>query len=581
MKKWYLLLFSLVLVFFGGLLAWNVQTAGGSIDIKDVRFVGTNGTLMSGLLYVPEGVTAEDPAPGILAVHGYINTRETHAAYAIEFARRGYVVLALDQIGHGYSDPPAFANGFGGPDALTYLRSLDIVDTANIGLEGHSMGGWTVLAAAATFPDDYTSINIQGSSTGAPFAQEGTDEWPRNFALTFSTWDEFSLLMWGTETATEIAETDKLKTVFGVEEIVEGEVYGSIDEGTARVLYQPVTTHPGDHLNSAAVATAIGWMQMTLDGGADLDPNNQVWMWNEIGRLIALIGMVLAVLAFGTILLDTAIFESIVQPLPEAKAITGTMRYVSYALTIFVPVLTYFWFQLTVRPVILPVETALFPQNETTKIMVWAVGNGGITLVLFLIWHFRANREAGAANYGLGLAFPNILKSIVAAIIILGFGYALVARSDQWFKTDFRFCVVAVKLLSGLQLRIFFSYLPFFLFFFVVASVALHGQLRMTAADGTPVPVWRAMLANVGLLVIGFIVLLAIQYIPLLNGSSLPLGNPLETIVAIQFVPLLTIAGLWMTWFFRKTGTIYVGAFTAASFIVWVIVAGQATHFAF
>ncbi|MCA9915181.1 MAG: alpha/beta fold hydrolase, partial [Anaerolineae bacterium] len=194
MNKWYLFLLGLVLVFLGGLLAWNTQTSGGSIEIKDVRFVGTNGTMMSALLYIPEGVTAENPAPGILAVHGYINSRETHAAYAIEFARRGYVVLALDQTGHGYSDPPAFGNGFGGPDALVYLRSLDIVDPENIGLEGHSMGGWTVLAAAATFPDAYKSINLQGSSTGAPFAQEGTPEWPRNLAVTFSTWDEFSAL---------------------------------------------------------------------------------------------------------------------------------------------------------------------------------------------------------------------------------------------------------------------------------------------------------------------------------------------------------------------------------------------------
>ncbi|WP_201721683.1 hypothetical protein [Caulobacter sp. B11] len=29
----------------------------------------------------------------MLAVHGYINSRETQSPFAIEFARRGYVVL--------------------------------------------------------------------------------------------------------------------------------------------------------------------------------------------------------------------------------------------------------------------------------------------------------------------------------------------------------------------------------------------------------------------------------------------------------------------------------------------------------
>ena len=51
-----------------------------------------------------------------------------------------------------------------GPDGLTYLRSLDIVDRANIGLEGHSMGGWAVLIAAAGAPNDYRSVVIEGSS---------------------------------------------------------------------------------------------------------------------------------------------------------------------------------------------------------------------------------------------------------------------------------------------------------------------------------------------------------------------------------------------------------------------------------
>src|ERR1700694_3877928 len=152
----------------GGGLAHVTQTSGG-IRIQDVRFKGAKGNTMSALLYIPPNATAQTPAPGVLAVHGYINSRETQDGFAIEFARRGYVVLALDQTGHGYSDPAAFANGFGGPDGLAHLGSLDIVDKNNIGLEGHSMGGRGILAAAAAMPDDYKSMVLEGSSTGKPF----------------------------------------------------------------------------------------------------------------------------------------------------------------------------------------------------------------------------------------------------------------------------------------------------------------------------------------------------------------------------------------------------------------------------
>ncbi len=582
-------LLGLILVLLGSWMAWNFHTSGGSVDIKDVRFVGTNGTVMSGLLYIPEGVSAENPAPGILAIHGYINSRETQAPYAIEFSRRGYVVLALDQTGHGYSDGPAFANGFGGPDGLAYLSTLDIVDPNNIGLEGHSMGGWASLIAAGVYPDLYQSINVQGSSTGTFGAPEGTTEFPRNFALTFSTWDEFSELMWGAETGTDIVDTEKLQNAFGTDTTVEVEqLYGSIEEGTARILYQPVTTHPGDHLNSAAIGSAMEWMQLTLEGGNDLDPMNQVWQWNEIGRLIGLLGMVIAMIGFGGLMLSTPYFSEMGR-LPAGKPMKGNMVWLAYILTAAIPALTFFYFQDTLtinlflsgeESWLVAAPTALFSQNITTGVMVWALGNALITLVLFLIWHFTSNSDAKLADYGMPIDLNAILKSIVLAVSVVVFGYLLLGAADLIFGIDFRFWVVAVKLMSGLHFRIFVSYLPFFIIFFLILSVALHGQLRLVV-DGGDAPMWRSMLANVGLLVSGIIVLLLIQYIPLLAGGPLPLGQSLLSIVGFQFVGLLTIVGVISTYFFRKTGSIYTGALVCAMLITWIIVVGQATHFPF
>src|SRR5690606_20136882 len=323
-----------------------VQTDGGRIEIRDVRFMGTDGTLMSGLLYIPDGVSAENPAPGVLAIHGYINSRETQDGFAIEFARRGYVVLALDQTGHGFSDPPAFANGFGGPDGLRYLRSLDIVDPDNIGLEGHSMGGWASLAAAAAYPDDYKAIVLEGSSTGAPFAAEGTPEWPRNLAVVFSEWDEFSQLMWGVDVPPQMVEGEKLKTLFGTDETVEiGRLYGSIEDGTARRLYMPRGTHPNDHISTEAIGYAIEWMQLNLEGGNDLPPSDQIWYWKEIGTFVQLIGFAIFLFAAGGLLLLSGFFKELRDPLPEARGAIGIGRIIAIVLTVVIPALTFFWLQ--------------------------------------------------------------------------------------------------------------------------------------------------------------------------------------------------------------------------------------------
>jgi len=84
---------ALILILGGGFFAYLVQTGCGDIAIRDVRFVGSDGKLVSALLYVPKGVSSKKPAPAIVATHGYINSRETQDGFAIEFARRGFVVL--------------------------------------------------------------------------------------------------------------------------------------------------------------------------------------------------------------------------------------------------------------------------------------------------------------------------------------------------------------------------------------------------------------------------------------------------------------------------------------------------------
>jgi len=313
-KPWLLFVLGLVLVLGGSALAWKVQTAGG-IKVTEVTFPGTGGTPMSGLLYTPTNATAATPAPGVLAVHGYINSRETQSGFAIEFARRGYVVLAMDQTGHGHSGGPAFSNGFGGPDGLAYLRSLKTVDPANIGLEGHSMGGWTVLAAAAAMPDAYKAMVLEGSSTGKPFAAEGSPAWPRNLAVVFSRYDEFSKLMWGVGRAQDVATSRKLQSVFGtVAPIAVGRVYGSVADGTARLLRTPGTTHPGDHLSRAAIGHALDWFAVTLDGGTPRPADDQIWMWKEAGTAIALLGAAVLLLGTFELLLSWKVFAPLRQP---------------------------------------------------------------------------------------------------------------------------------------------------------------------------------------------------------------------------------------------------------------------------
>ncbi|MGA2158892.1 MAG: alpha/beta fold hydrolase [Dehalococcoidia bacterium] len=587
-KTWIVLVISLLLILVGDLLASCIQTDWGNVQVKDIRFMATDNTddtsnvVMSALLYVPRTATAANPAPGILAIHGYINSRETQDGFAIEFARRGYVVLAIDQTGHGYSSPPAFANGYGGPDGLKYLAGLDIVDKNNIGLEGHSMGGWAIGVAAGAHPDLYKAMVLEGSSTGTAGSPEGDANFPHNLGLVYSLWDEFSNNMWTAAIPRDIVSTDKLKEQFDTDkDVVVGQLYGSIEKGTARELWMPQNTHPGDHFSTAAIGDAIYWFQQTLKGGNGLPPANQVWYWKEIGNLIALIGMILLLFPVGSLLLQTPFFKGLAEATPEPRTVKGVGWWIGAILLIVIPVVTYFPFtELGIGLFVNPV----FQQTITNQIMVWALLNAAISIVLFVLWHFIWNRKANAGNYGLAwgtkLAWGKIGKALLLAVAVAFVAYLTLALSALLFTVDYRIWVFAVKPMSLLQFQLFLSYLiPFFIFFLVLATV-LQGELRPLKKDGQAFGLCGETWINIALLVVGFVGLLLFQYIPLMAGGTLAIPTEnLFSIIAFQFLPIMTIAALVFTYFFRKTGHVYAGVFLTAILIVWIVVASQAIHF--
>jgi hypothetical protein len=572
--RWSWAIAGVILILIGGFLAYLTQTSGG-IRITDVRFAGAKGNTMSALLYVPPNASAKTPAPGILAVHGYINSRETQDGFAIEFARRGYVVLALDQTGHGFSDPPAFANGFGGPDGLVYLRGLDIVDKNNIGLEGHSMGGWTVLAAATAMPNDYKAMVLEGSSTGKPFAAEGTPAWPRNLALVFAQYEEFSTLMWGVERAKDVTQSAKLQALFGTSGPVEpGKVYGEVVQGTARVLYTPAITHPAEHISAQAIGYSLDWFAKTLQGGTPRPVDDQIWFRKELGTLIALIGFVALLIGVFDGLLEASAFSRLRLPevadgtMPAPIKTSGGRWTTALLLSALIPALTYFPAFALAGSFVTP--SAWLPQGITNQIMVWALINALIALALMPLAPKRASRT--------GIIIPSLLIAVATVII----GYAALWLVDLAFKIDFRFWIVALKLMSARQFLIFLIYLVPFTAFFVIALHLMHRNFSTVAAARGAL-----YLTNILALTLGFIALLLLQYGALyLTGKLInPLPDPgfvpLSTIVAIQFVPLLAIVAVISTFTWRRTGSSLPGALISGALVTWYVVAGTATQAAF
>src|SRR5437879_7578083 len=80
-----------------------------------------------------------------------------------------------------------------------------------------------------------------------------------------------------------------------------------------------------------------------------------------------------------------------------------------------------------------------------------------------------------------------VLQSVVIAIASVAIGYAALWLADLAFKIDFRFWIVALKLMSAKQFMIFLIYLvPFTAFFVVALHVLARNFSPLHAPPGVP-----------------------------------------------------------------------------------------------
>ncbi|MCA3709371.1 MAG: alpha/beta fold hydrolase [Phenylobacterium sp.] len=551
-----------ILIIAGSVLAFLVQGSGG-VEVREARWRTPEGAVMSGLLYRPPGLEAGRRAPAVLLSHGYINTREMQSPFAIELARRGFVVLAMDMTGHGGSGGNVGAAGFGGPSALAFLRSQPFVDRDQIGLAGHSMGGGPVLAAARAEPEGYRAVVLVGSAPGlfGPPDEVGPD-FPRNLNVVFGGLDEFSALMWRTPKGTDLPGSEKLKAVFGVASPVEpGRIYGDPTLGTARRLDLPRITHPWEHFSSGGVAPAVDWMQARLEGEArPLPAGDQVWVWKEAGTLLALVGAGLLLLGAFELALGLPWLGQLRRSPEPAAAVRGIGGWLALGLTAVLPALTYLPFM---KLGALWFPSALFPQWVQNQLLAWALANTVLAIVIALF--LRRGRPVFSVD---------IPRSLVAAVLSVGAVALALAAVDRLLHVDFRFWVIGFRPLTEARWPIFLAYLPLWTLHCVIV---VRGLCALLAVDGASRRL--TYLTAAGVMGGGFFVLAALQYATLFaTGLLLTPTQPLNVIVALQFIPLLALVGIIAVFTWRRTNSYLPGALICALFLSWYVTSGTANH---
>jgi len=614
MKKKYVLLLciAIALVLLGSLGAYFVHTSGGNVKITDMRYVTEDGARMSALLYVPDSVSVENPAPAIVSCHGYNNTREVQDINAVELSRRGYVVIAIDEYDHGGSSFPdprinkGVAIDMGAYSALQYLGTLPYVDAKRIGMVGHSMGGSTVqFGAIKAYAKQEKNPAIIVPKAVMPTSQafipnkEVTaillGKYPVNVGIVFGQYDEWAENMWNVPRGSDINISKKAIAgmgfsgaeygayyVFGNnKKLTREEAIAAAAEGKLRVIFQPQIEHPKLHFSTVAVGYILDYFDITLKGGKEAMPaTDQTWPWKQFFTLLVMVGFFLFIIPFALLMLEIPYFKTIIQPEPVAPSIVTTAKdklvyWIIFIICLLPAPLLFNWatgYPIGIKsmnryvPTVFPLNSYFqMPCINGTVLLMLLVGT--ILLAIFIGTYFLFMKKNNVTfdNLGVRMSGGNIGKSILLALIVFVATYSLLVIADFFFLSDARFWVFSIKTLTPIKFFVLLKYLPFFLFFYLIISLLLNSFTRIRGASETTNIVLMILatitgLATLTILDYTWLFTTGIKLFPYVPFPP-KMTSALAGLFVWNFLFILPLAAVSARLLFRKTGSIWLGGF--------------------
>jgi hypothetical protein len=591
------LVLSLVLILISAVGASLVQTAGGSVTIKDLKWETSSGRAMSALLFKPATATADDPAPAVVVSHGWWNNREMQDANYVELARRGYVVLSIDMYGHGNSDPlpsdEIEVGGTGMYDAVKLIADLPYVDGDRIGVSGHSNGARAANFAvtidnAADTPliDAVFLVDNEAFYTdddGAYTNNYGT----RDVGLVADQYDEFFFRSYGEQgpitAPREFATTPNAQSFLhfgadpeGLDVREPGEFYTQDVDGVdaVRVLFTPPQTHPWGTISSGTVADQLSFFDEVFGAPTAIDPHAQVWQVKEAFTTVGLIGFGIFLVAFARALLVVRPFSRL--SVAEAPALVDPGRvgrvwfWGGLVVSALVSGASYIWLsQAPWMQAIAYSGAPGIPEGAVFFIAFWAAVNGVAGLIIMSVSYFAFGRKNGHDLRATGVlpGWRNLGVGVLLALATTVAAYGLVFVVDYFFKTDFRLWVLAVKWFSPDKIGYALIVLPLFLIYFIANSIALNAFNRFKLAGREWVNTAVLALFNS----LAPIVLVVVQYVTFAaSGELVPGFGGIFSIWLFPVIPILAIAAVISRKLYRATGNPYVAGVLNAAVVALI-----------
>lgn len=577
-----ILAISMVLTILFTVFMWGTGTDWGYVRSTRITVIGDDGLRYSGLMFVPDTATNENPAPAFMPLHGGSSQARDVEAWGVEMARRGFVVLIPDAAGGGQSERFNTDTYITAPvDAMfKYLLTLPIVDKNEICIAGHSQGTESTVFLTNHYIDNLACVvNICG-----PYKLADKQRFETNLLTIIGSWD--NVLIQGDESLFTTGSYQNLYLTFqreGLEEIQNwtstqdieiGKLYGSFENNTARELIQVDTSHDGGRYSSAAIEQMVEFIQSSVDTPRALAGSDLAWNTKEVFGLLTIFSLLVFLCSLGSTLLRTNIFAEVAQPLPKRVGFAAKWGWwLSAGLSIAAGILLWLWYPIKLT------NTNIFPANQLNQAIAWMLALAIYGVLMFVVYHYTNGKKLGGSldTYGLTgrgekrLNGKLIVKSLLLALIVVSVFFLILSLIEWITGYTPRIAFIIFSAITLKRLTKVPVYLLCYLAAFGVSALSMNIERRLPDSGSETKDTAIAICVNVLLAASPIAILLLIEYLGGFLQMTEPCArNALSNIVMHPYYGLPFVVGTAAginTYFYRKTGTIWTGAFASAMLI--------------
>ena len=560
-----LIVIGLVLALLGTLIAFLNQTDFGRITVKPFKIITDEGLAINCMMYIPDGVSQENPAPCAFAVHGGNSSRYAMANYAQEFARRGYVVVSLDQPSNGQSDR-GVSNFFGTEDVMKFITTLEFVDQSKLVVMGHSMGN-TVVSMAEANPQ----FGVKGAMALGSGASTAPDA-KLNVCVQVGIKDENTGPR-GSDTAVlgpayypvSSALASFLNVPAGTE-ITSGFTTGSLEDDSLRQFNQPGCGHLGMLYSSEGIAMALEFMGKVLGISYTLDVNSQTWIIREFATAAAFIG--LFVVSFGIIsLMLGKRKEAALEETAQGHATPNAAYWIGLVLMCIVPAVGIQELYMAGKSFFLALSPDLFAMEHISGVIFWMLCTAVMVLVISLVVKkFTKNYDWSFDKQILSISPKRLAYYLGIAVTVTVAQYLLVCLAGFFFNVCIRLFNSELHPFTLTRFGVFWVYLPMYLIYYIII-----GYVQTSSLLCKNQPVWSQYVRTILVSVLAPGVMLALWYGSVgITGVNTFFEWRFVLGVLLNFLPGIAVGAGIQVYSYHRTGKIWLGALTNAILFTWM-----------